>query len=79
MDALKIQLDNAALNAVVMDLARRHGLPAYDALYLETALRHGAMFATLYGKLRAAAVAEAVQLTGQAAGVTSRMPQEAAR
>lgn len=64
VDGLQIQLDSSASSAVVMDLARRHGLTAYDALYLETALRHGAMLATLDGKLRAAAVAEAVALAG---------------
>lgn len=64
VDALQIQLDSSASSAVVMDLARRHGLTAYDALYLETALRYGAMLATLDGKLRAAAVAEAVALAG---------------
>lgn len=64
VDALQIQLDSSASSAVVMDLARRHGLTAYDALYLEAALRHGAMLATLDGKLRAAAVAEAVALAG---------------
>lgn len=64
VDALQIQLDSSASSAVVMDLARRHGLTAYDALYLETALRYGAMLATLDGKLRAAAVAEAVVLAG---------------
>ena len=64
VDALQIQLDSSASSAVVMDLARRHGLTAYDALYLETALRHGAMLATLDGRLRAAAVAEAVALAG---------------
>ena len=64
VDALQIQLDSSASSAVVMDLARRHGLTAYDALYLETALRHGAMLATLDGKLRAAAIAEAVALAG---------------
>lgn len=62
VDALQISLDGAASSAVVMDLARRHGLTAYDALYLETALRHGAALATLDGKLRAAATAEGVAL-----------------
>lgn len=64
VDALQIVLDGAASSAVVMDLARRHGLTAYDALYLETALRHGAALATLDGKLRAAATAEGVALAG---------------
>lgn len=64
VDGLQIQFDSSASSAVVLDLARRHGLTAYDALYLETALRYGAMLATLDGKLRAAAVAEAVALAG---------------
>ena len=62
VDALRIQLDSAPSSAVVMDLARRHGLSAYDALYLETALRHGAALATLDGRLRSAALAEGVRL-----------------
>lgn len=64
VDALQITLDGAASSAVVMDLSRRHGLTAYDALYLETALRHGAALATLDSKLRAAAAAEGVALAG---------------
>lgn len=64
VDALGITLDHAASSPVVMDLARRHGLTAYDALYLELALRHGAALATLDAKLRAAAVAEGVAVEG---------------
>lgn len=58
VDALQIQFDTTASSAVVMDLARRHGLTAYDALYLETALRCGASLVTLDSKLGSAAVAE---------------------
>ena len=64
VDALGVTLDTAASSPVVMDLARRHGLTGYDALYLELALRHGATLATLDGKLRAAAKAEGVAVVG---------------
>jgi predicted nucleic acid-binding protein len=40
-----------------LDLARTHGLTAYDAAYLELALRRGLPLATLDKKLRAAAKA----------------------
>lgn len=69
VDALQIALDGAPSSAVVMDLARRHGLAAYDALRVETALRHGAALATLGGKLCAAAQAEGVVLAGGQARV----------
>ena len=39
----------------VLPLAREYGLSAYDAAYLELAIRHGAPLATLDGKLRKAA------------------------
>jgi predicted nucleic acid-binding protein len=39
----------------VLPLARTHGLSAYDAAYLELAIRRGASLATLDGKLRKAA------------------------
>lgn len=41
-------------------LARRHRLTAYDAAYLELAVRLGVSIATLDGDLRAAAEAEGV-------------------
>lgn len=41
-------------------LACRHGLTAYDAAYLELALRRGLPLATLDDELRAAAVADGV-------------------
>ncbi|MCO6441660.1 MAG: type II toxin-antitoxin system VapC family toxin [Nitrococcus mobilis] len=36
---------------LVLALAREHGLTAYDATYLELALRVGAVLATFDGKL----------------------------
>ena len=44
----------------VLSLARAHGLSAYDAAYLELALRRGLPLATLDDKLRAAASAVGV-------------------
>jgi predicted nucleic acid-binding protein len=43
-------------------LARARGLSAYDAAYLELALRQGIPLATLDARLREAAAAEGVQL-----------------
>lgn len=45
-------------------LARARGLSAYDAAYLEVALRHGVALATLDARLRAAAQAEGVPVFG---------------
>ncbi len=45
-------------------LAERHGVTVYDAAYLELALRRGLPLATLDQDLRAAAIAEKVQLLG---------------
>jgi len=39
----------------VLPLARKHGLSAYDAAYLELAIRHRAPLSTLDEKLRRAA------------------------
>lgn len=60
VDGLGIVLDTAPAGAVVLDLARRHRLTVYDALYLELALRQGAALASLDAALLAAAQAEAV-------------------
>lgn len=46
----------------VRQLARRHGLSAYDASYLEVALRHGVPLATGDGRLAAAAREVGVEL-----------------
>lgn len=64
-DALAITMDTTPDGPVVMDLARRHGLTAYDALYLETALRHGASMASLDRALLRAAQAEGVALLAE--------------
>jgi predicted nucleic acid-binding protein len=45
-----------------MHLARAHNLSAYDASYLELAIRHGLPLASLDGKLKAAATAVGVPL-----------------
>lgn len=45
-------------------LARTHGLSAYDAAYLDVALRQGVSLATLDARLRSAAAAEGVPLFG---------------
>ena len=45
-------------------LAFRHGLTAYDAAYLELAIRRGLPLATLDGPLAAAARAEGVAVIG---------------
>ena len=60
IDALGIVLDTTPAGAVVLDLARRHRLTVYDALYLELALRQGATLASLDQALLVAARAEAV-------------------
>ena len=62
VDGLGIELDTNPANAVVLDLARRHRLTVYDALYLELALRHGASLASLDAALLGAAKAEGVQI-----------------
>ena len=63
IDALGIHLDHAPDNASLLQLARTHGLSAYDALYLELAVRQQRPLATLDHKLRAAAQAEGITLT----------------
>ena len=63
LDALGIHLDHAPDNASLFRLARTHGLSAYDALYLELAVRQQRPLATLDRKLSAAAQAEGIPLT----------------
>lgn len=48
--------------ADTMHLARAHNLSAYDASYLEVAIRHGLPLASLDGKLKAAAKAVGIPL-----------------
>jgi len=45
-------------------LARRRNLPAYDAAYLDLALRTGLPLATSDDPLRQAAIAEGILLVG---------------
>ena len=59
---LRLLEDDAHDDDTVMALARKHGLSAYDASYLETALRRGDGLATLDRELVNAAVAEGVVL-----------------
>jgi len=63
--SLPIRIEPASAPAewsVVLDLAQRHRLTAYDAAYLELAMRTQTPLATLDGDLLRAAVAEQVQL-----------------
>jgi predicted nucleic acid-binding protein len=46
----------------VLPLAREHQLSAYDAAYLDLAIREGAVLATLDGAMRKAARKEGVPL-----------------
>jgi predicted nucleic acid-binding protein len=66
--ALPIAVDPVARRrplAAIHRLGRTHGLSAYDAAYLELAVRHGVPIATLDSDLRDAAYAEGVGvLTG---------------
>ncbi|HVB09144.1 MAG TPA: type II toxin-antitoxin system VapC family toxin [Bacillota bacterium] len=62
---LAIAVDPGAPTAVwgaIMAVARRYQLTAYDAAYLELALREGLPMATLDARLRAAATAAGVPL-----------------
>lgn len=61
-DRLDFAFDTAPDSAAVLRLARAHRLSAYDALYLELALRRRATLATLDAALRQAAGAEGVPL-----------------
>ena len=59
---LRLLHDDAHDEDTVMALARKHRLSAYDAAYLETALRRGDSLATLDRDLAKAAAAEGVAL-----------------
>lgn len=58
----QITLDAMPRSAAVLRPARRHQLSAYDALYLELALRLGADLATLDAQLATAARAEGIRV-----------------
>jgi predicted nucleic acid-binding protein len=59
--ALRLQVDREPVALIALDeLASRHGLSAYDAAYLELALRRGLPLATLDRALTAAMAAAGV-------------------
>lgn len=61
---LRIRLDHAPHGPEVLRLARAFDLTAYDAVYLELALREGRSLATLDRKLARAAAATGVEIIG---------------
>ena len=54
----------APMQSSVLDLGRRHGLTAYDAAYLELAMRRAGVLATFDRKLAGAARAAGVRVFG---------------
>jgi predicted nucleic acid-binding protein len=66
LSRLPVNVDNEATREIVFDttlrLCRKHGLTAYDAAYLEIAIRGGFPLATADQELKRAAGAEAVQV-----------------
>ncbi len=66
LDRLRIRVDHEPQESAVLRLARTHLLSAYDASYLELAIREAIPVATLDGKLAVAAVAEGTELVGVA-------------
>lgn len=64
LSALPISVDNAFLSGVVFEdvqaLCRKHRLTAYDAAYLELAIREKCSIATLDEDLARAAISEGV-------------------
>lgn len=62
---LPIQIDNSTNDRVfgsILTLARQQQLSTYDAAYLELAIRHNALFATLDKQLKKAAAAVGIKL-----------------
>ena len=62
---LRIRLDRAPRGGEVLRLARTHGLTAYDAVYLELALRDRRPLATLDRELARAAEEAGVEVVGR--------------
>lgn len=63
LNQLSLTVDSLAAQqsfGSILPLARAHGLSAYDASYLELAMREGCSLATSDGKLRKAAKASGV-------------------
>lgn len=66
LNDMSIQIDRHPNETDMMTLARRHKLTAYDATYLELALRQHLPLATLDTALMRAAKAEGVKVIGEA-------------
>jgi predicted nucleic acid-binding protein len=64
LSRLRIRVDRAPEEAVILRLARTHRLSVYDASYLELALRERVPVATLDAELAGAALAEGTELIG---------------
>ena len=64
LSRLRIRIDRAPDESVVLRLARTHRLSVYDAAYLELAHREGLPLATLDADLKKAAAGEGVVLNG---------------
>jgi predicted nucleic acid-binding protein len=66
LNRLPVDVDDGATEEIVFNttqlLCRKHGLTAYDAAYLEIAIRGACPLATCDEDLRRAAVAEGVQV-----------------
>jgi predicted nucleic acid-binding protein len=65
LSSLPIRVDDYAVHQAIselLNLARLHNLTAYDAAYLELAIREGGDMATLDDRLRQAAVNAGVRL-----------------
>ena len=60
VERLEIVFDTQPASGPVLRLARQHGLTVYDALYVELAIRKGAVLATLDRAMAKAAQAEGV-------------------
>ena len=57
---LEVAVDTEQVDQEVLSIASRHGLTAYDAEYLETAIRRNARLMTFDKKLLAAARSEGI-------------------
>ena len=66
LNQMPIQTDRHTNEMELMTIARRHKLTAYDAAYLELALRQHLPLATLDTALMRAAKAEGVNVIGEA-------------
>lgn len=63
IDAIGINYDTTPRSDAVLLLGRKQSLSAYDALYLELALRRGAILATQDHALQRAASSEGIAVT----------------